>query len=132
MSKEDEYDLTHRRPHAPPTASAFLEVDLMREVHQLHEEASWHTGHNARTLLKYDDLRVVLIALKANMRIPEHKAEGRISVHMLSGHIRLKASSRTFDLHVGNFLALDQGSPHDVEALEDSAFLLTIAWPGRD
>jgi len=29
-------------------------------------------------------------------------------------------------------LALDRGILHDVEALEDSAFLLTIAWPGRD
>jgi hypothetical protein len=28
-------------------------------------------------------------------------------------------------------VALDQGSSHDVEALEESAFLSTIAWPGR-
>jgi hypothetical protein len=28
-------------------------------------------------------------------------------------------------------LALDQGVPHDIEALEESAFLLTLAWPGR-
>jgi hypothetical protein len=28
-------------------------------------------------------------------------------------------------------LALDQGVPHDIEAHEESAFLLTLAWPGR-
>jgi len=28
-------------------------------------------------------------------------------------------------------LALDRGIAHDVEAFEDSALLLTIAWPGR-
>ena len=28
-------------------------------------------------------------------------------------------------------LALGQGLPHDVEALEESAFLLTIAWPSE-
>ena len=50
---------------------------------------------------------------------------------MLSGHIRLNASGRTFDLRPGSLLALDQGVPHDIEALEASAFLLTIAWPGR-
>jgi quercetin dioxygenase-like cupin family protein len=50
-----------------------------------------------RTLMKYDDFRVVLTALQANMRIPEHKTDGRISVHVLSGHIRLNASGRTFD-----------------------------------
>jgi hypothetical protein len=26
-------------------------------------------------------------------------------------------------------LALDCGMPHDVEALEESAFLLTVSWP---
>src|SRR2546429_7357633 len=28
-----------------------------------------------------------------------------------------------------SLLALDRALPHDVKALEDSAFLLTIAWP---
>ena len=121
----------HRRPHAPPMASAFLEFDLTAEINQLRSEATWSTGRNARTLMKYDDFRVVLTALQANMRIPEHKTEGRISVHMLSGHIRLNASGRTFDLRPGSLVGLDQGSAHDIEALEESAFLLTIAWPGR-
>ena len=112
-------------------ASAFLEFDLTAEINQLRSEATWSTGRNARTLMKYDDFRVVLTALRANMRIPEHKTEGRISVHMLSGHIRLNASGRTFDLRPGSLVGLDQGSAHDIEALEESAFLLTIAWPGR-
>jgi quercetin dioxygenase-like cupin family protein len=43
----------------------------------------------------------------------------------------VRAQGRTFDLPAGSLLALDQGIPHDVEALEESAFLLTIAWPGR-
>ena len=29
----------------------------------------------------------------------------------------------------GGLLALDFGMPHDIEALEESALLLTIAWP---
>jgi quercetin dioxygenase-like cupin family protein len=65
------------------------------------------------------------------MRIPTHKTEGRISVHVLSGHIQLKASGRTFSLRPGGVLALDHGIPHEIEALQESAFLLTIAWPGR-
>jgi quercetin dioxygenase-like cupin family protein len=44
----------------------------------------------------------------------------------------VRAQGRTFDLPAGSLLALDQGIPHDVEALEESAFLLTIAWPGRN
>ena len=89
------------------------------------------TGQNARTLIKYDDFRVVLIALAAETRMQEHKTEGRISIHVLSGHIQLRASGRTFNLRSGGLLALERGVSHDVGALEESAFLLTIAWPGR-
>jgi quercetin dioxygenase-like cupin family protein len=130
MADAARHESAHRRPHAPPMAGPFLEFDLTAEVDRLHREVTWKTGRNARTLMKYDDLRVVLTALRANARIQEHKTEGRISVHMLSGHLRLNASGRTFDLLPGSLLALDQGTPHDIEALEESAFLLTIAWPG--
>jgi quercetin dioxygenase-like cupin family protein len=119
----------HRRPHAGPMAAPFLEFDLPAEIHRLRAETTWSTGHNARTLAKYDDVRIVLIALRANARMPEHKTEGRISVHVLAGHIQVKAAGRTFNLRPGALLALDQGLPHDVEALEESALLLTIAWP---
>jgi quercetin dioxygenase-like cupin family protein len=125
-------DSQHRRPHPQPMAAPFLEFDLARELEQLYCEPRPTSSQNAKTLVKYDDLRIVLIALRADARIPGHQADGRISVHIIRGHIRLRALERTFDLRAGNLLALDQGLPHDVEALEDSAFLLTIAWPGRD
>lgn len=121
----------HHRPHTPPMADRIMEFDLPAEIHRLHGETTWGTGQNARTLIKFDDFRVVLTALQAKVRIPEHKAVGRISVHVLSGHIQLRASGRTFSLRPGGLLAIDRGVPHSVEALEESAFLLTIAWPGR-
>jgi len=123
-------EATRRRPHTSSMSSPFLEFDLTSEVDRLHGESTWNTGQNARTLIKYDDLRVVLIALKAGARIPEHKANGRISVQLLSGHVRLNASGRAFNLLPGSLLALDERAPHDLEALEESALLLTIAWPG--
>jgi quercetin dioxygenase-like cupin family protein len=112
-------------------ADPLMEFELPAEVHKLHTEKTWSTGQNARTLIKYDDLRVVLTALRENMRIPEHKTNGRISVHELSGHIQLRASGQTFSLRPGGVLALNHGIPHDIEAVEESAFRLTIAWPGN-
>ena len=53
----------HRRPHTPPKADPFMEFDLPAEIHRLHTETTWSTGQNARTLIKYDDFRVVLIVL---------------------------------------------------------------------
>jgi len=108
-----------------------MEFELSAEAQRLRSETTWNTGHNARTLIKYDDFRVVLIALAAEARLREHKAEGRISIHVLSGHIQMKASGRTFSLRSGGLLALDHGVAHDVHALEESALLLTIAWPRR-
>jgi quercetin dioxygenase-like cupin family protein len=124
-------EASHKRPHTPPLAAPFLEFDLTTETAHLHSEPTWPTGQNARTLVKYDDFRVVLVALQVQARMAEHQTEGRISVHLLSGHIRLNASGRTFDLRPGSLLALDQGVPHGIEALEESAFLLTIARPPK-
>ncbi|HYM09370.1 MAG TPA: hypothetical protein VEU62_01485, partial [Bryobacterales bacterium] len=88
------------------------------------------SGRNAKTIVKYPDFRIVLTVVKGNTRIHEHHSDGRISVQTVAGHIRMRAGGKEFDLPVGRLLALDRAMPHDVEALEDSAFLLTIAWPG--
>jgi quercetin dioxygenase-like cupin family protein len=132
MSDGVQEEPVHRRPHASQAAGPFLEFDLTRELALLHHEPEWNMGHNAKTLVKYDDIRIVLTALKANVGIPRHQAEGRVSVHVLSGHLRIRAFGRTFDLWPGSLLALDRGAEHEVEALEDSAFLLTIAWRDRN
>lgn len=131
MSESTHEKSQHRRPHPQPMAASFLEFDLARELDELHCEPQPASGQNAKTLVKHDDFRIVLIALRAQTRTGEHETEGRISVHTLRGRIRVRALGRTFDLLPGSLLALDQGLTHDVEALEDSAILLTIAWPGR-
>jgi quercetin dioxygenase-like cupin family protein len=121
----------YRRPHPQPMASPYLEFDLASELAQLHREPGWQTGQNGKTLVKYDDLRIALTALKSGRRIAEHQTEARISIQTFVGHLQVRAEGRTFSLPAGTLLALDRGLPHEVEALEDSAFLLTIAWPGR-
>jgi quercetin dioxygenase-like cupin family protein len=122
----------YTRPHDDASlAGRDVAFDLPAEIERLKSEPTWSSGHSARTLLKSDDLRVVLIALAAGHRIPEHKADGRISVHVLSGHVEFRTSERTFDLHAGGLVALDRAVPHDVAALEESALLLTIAWARR-
>jgi quercetin dioxygenase-like cupin family protein len=122
----------YRRPHPQPMAASYLEFDIARELEQLHREAGWQSGQNAKTLVKYDRLRIVLIALKARSKIPEHQTEGHISIQTVVGHIRVRAQGRSFGLRSGGLLALDEGLLHDVEAVEESAFLLTIAWPGDE
>src|SRR5688572_17818921 len=91
-SRED--SSTHRRPHVPSLSEPYLEFDLTREVEQLHHEPEWENGQNARTLVKYDTLRVVLTALHAKERIPEHRTGGRITIQTVRGRIHVRARGR--------------------------------------
>jgi len=111
---------------AEPTAGVFLEFDLNAQVEQLKCEPAWQNGRNAKTMVKYPDFTIVLMLMKAKTRIEEHHADGRISVQTIAGHIRMHVAGKDFDLPVGHLLALDYEVRHNVEALEDSAFLLTI------
>lgn len=111
---------------------AVLAFDLAAEIEQLREENDWQGGRNAKTLVKNEDFRIVLSVLRSNALLHEHKAPGRISVQVLSGHIQMRVLDKVFDLPAGHLLALDRSVAHDVKALEESAFLLTIAWPEQD
>ena len=106
-----------------------LTFDLAEQIRELRMESYWQSGRNSKTLVKYGDFRIVLTAIQKNSAIHEHRAAGRISVQTVEGHLRMHASGREFDLPKGSVLVLDRDVPHDVIALEDSAFLLTIAWP---
>jgi len=127
--KADENPQTGREHEVGILAAPLLTLDLNREIEQLRSEGRWQSGHTAKTLAKYPDLRVVLIVMKAGGRLEKHRAEGRISVQTLDGKIRFNTAERSVELPAGQMLTLERSIPHDVESTVDSAFLLTIAWP---
>jgi quercetin dioxygenase-like cupin family protein len=120
---------TGREHEVGTLAAPLLTLDLSREIEQLRSEGRWQSGHTAKALAKYSDLRVVLIVMKAGGRLEKHQTVGRISVQVLDGQIRFNTDERSVELAAGQMLTLDAGIPHDVEGIADSAFLLTIAWP---
>jgi quercetin dioxygenase-like cupin family protein len=103
---------------------------LQRPTEKLRGEPAWKAeGHSATTIVKYPDLRIVLLALRAKAVMKEHRADARISVQTLTGHARLHLPDRVVDLPAGRGVALERSLPHDVEAIDDSALLLTLSWP---
>ena len=102
-----------------------IEVDVLGALDEMQRELK--SNHAARTLAKHGSLRLLLIALRANGSVPEHKAEGRVSIHTLRGHVRIHTSSGIRDLPAGRLITLDPGERHDVEAVDDSGVLVTIA-----
>jgi quercetin dioxygenase-like cupin family protein len=87
------------------------------------------SGRAAITLMKTPDFRIVLIALGLGKIMHEHRAEGPITLLVQQGAIRLTAAGAEHVLKRGGLLTLDRVVPHEVEALEESAFLLTIVQP---
>ncbi|HUE75734.1 MAG TPA: cupin domain-containing protein [Chloroflexota bacterium] len=124
---------TSGSPQRPPQrvsgpVSAF---DLNEEITQLRNEDAWRQGNrNAKTLTKEQNLRVVLTVLRKDEQIKEHQTAGPVAIQAISGQIRLLLPDQTVDLPAGHLLVLGPGVAHDVEAVEDSAFLLTIGWAG--
>lgn len=113
--------------------TSIIQCDLLEEIQDLHKQDAWlqGTGPSSRTLVKHPDLRIVLLTMKKKMCMHQHSTAASISVQTLAGHIRLRLPDRTVELPAGQLLVLDQCVPHDVEAEEDSAFLLTMSWQGR-
>lgn len=105
-------------------------LDLPTELAQLREEEPWRrSGRHSKTLIKDADLRVVLIALQAGAHLEEHHAPGRITIHALDGHLRVGVAGQAIDLPQGHIVTIGRAIQHEVEALEESALLLTLAWP---
>lgn len=103
------------------------EFSLGDEAEALRNTPEWLSGIARKRLIQYPDFQITLRRMKPNTRIPEHYNPGRISVQTVFGHIQMHANGRTFDLRSGECLVLDRAVVHDVEAVEESAFLLTVA-----
>ena len=69
--------------------------------------------------------------MKAGARLAEHRAKDTASIHTLSGHVRLRLLKKVADLPAGQLLVLERGILHDVEAVVESAFLLTLGWEAK-
>jgi len=107
------------------------EFDLFSEVKQLELRKPWPQGLTSKILLKSSDLRILLVAMSAGAGMNEHHNDGRISIHVLRGAVNVRAQQQERILRTGHLITLDRSIKHDVEANEDSVFLLTVAWPSE-
>lgn len=116
----------HKSPESIEQGAKFTLASVEQELRA--EPQYTQSGHTSRTLVRANDQRVVLSVLAAEARIPQHQAPGTVSIHVLSGTLRLALPVGEKELNAGELLVLEGGLPHDVVALSDAAFLLTLAW----
>ena len=108
--------------------SSIIVHDLAIVADQLRQRPTFlEHGHTAATLVKHTDQRVVLLVVGAGARIHEHKAAGAVSIHVVSGRVRLRVSTTDVELGPGHLLALESGVQHDVQGLEDATLVVTLS-----
>jgi quercetin dioxygenase-like cupin family protein len=71
-------------------------------------------------------LRQTVIGMIAGARLAEHENPGEATVLILHGRVRLSAANSTWEGARGDLLIVPE-SRHSLDALENSAVLLTVA-----
>ena len=101
--------------------------ELTDEVRTLRGDLA-HTsgGRAAKTLAKTDGLRVTLVLLTSGATLNPESTAGGASLHVLKGRVRVQAEDERWDLGPGDLIALLR---EPVTAMEEAAFLVTVAWP---
>lgn len=83
---------------------------------------SGHTIHGGRD----HHLRQTVVALAAGGALADHESPGEATLHVLAGRVVLTAGEDTWESGPGGYLVIPP-MRHRLDALEDSAVLLTVA-----
>jgi quercetin dioxygenase-like cupin family protein len=109
-------------------------ISLMAVVDdQLARARQSTSGRSAQTIYGGHDhlLRQTVIAILAGTELGEHLSPGEATLQVLEGTVKVNAGTDSWEGAVGDFLPIPPGR-HSIDALEDSAVLLTVRADSRD
>ncbi|KAA9377493.1 LuxR family transcriptional regulator [Microbispora cellulosiformans] len=103
-------------------------IALEARVRELLERARGTSGGRAAETLyggHEHALRQTLLALTAGAGLAEHESPGEATLLVLHGHVRLSSGDASWEGRSGDLLTIP-GARHALDAVEDSAVLLTV------
>ncbi len=120
---------TKRRPEGGRALNQeMLTFDTDALISQIKSEEAWsRSDRNSLTIFKNDTLCMVIVGLHPEAAMKKHSATGSITVQVLQGDIIFETLNQKSELTRGKMIALPAGIPHQVYAVKESFFLLTLA-----
>ena len=129
-ARQDDQAKHHaRHPHHENflAQGGLIAVDIRAEITRLKSEPVWaNNDRHGSSLVKGDGINVALMILKKGAKMQEHHTRAPITVNVIEGRINLIAKGKTQPLTPGTIAALNRAIEHSIEALEESAIVLTV------
>jgi len=129
-NKQDHETSGTTRREAHQMSGRGLVFQVAEELDSLREDLE-HTsgGRAARTLAKTQGLRVTLVLMKKDVELNPEATAGGASIQVISGRLRVHVADDPSDVGGGELIVLADNLRERITALEETAFVLTVAWP---
>lgn len=120
-----------QRPREAPAErfdAPCLAFDLHEEARVIRAEPTpTRAGHRQKTLYKHKGRTIGLFVMEAEAELPEHAADGVVSIQTVEGEIVTTVQGEQHRLRPGQILTMPPGIPHAVRAVVSSVFLLQVS-----
>jgi quercetin dioxygenase-like cupin family protein len=103
-----------------------LNDELQNLRGELHRTSG---GRAAKTLAKTDGVRVTLVLLSQAATLNPESTAGGATIQVLQGRLRVQSEGEHWDLGPHELIVLDDNLREPLTAIDESAFLVTVAWP---
>ena len=116
------------RPHPEDRFSCpAMPVDLNSIAASLRAEANaGERGHRQEAIYKHGNITMALFTFDRFSHLPEHVAQGVVTMHVLKGWMKISADDVEHELKAGQMLVLASGVRHALKAEEESEVLVSV------